>query len=66
MGRFPLLGLWGKMTPEDNEIVAKSLHIYGDRKTWLSAPLRSLSGGQQQRTYLAQALAHQADLTGSG
>jgi ABC-type Mn2+/Zn2+ transport system ATPase subunit len=25
-------------------------------------PLRSLSGGQQQRTYLAQALAHQADL----
>ena len=26
------------------------------------APLRSLSGGQQQRTYLAQVLAHQADL----
>jgi ABC-type Mn2+/Zn2+ transport system ATPase subunit len=25
-------------------------------------PLRSLSGGQQQRTYLAQVLAHQADL----
>ena len=26
------------------------------------SPLRSLSGGQQQRTYLAQVLAHQADL----
>ena len=27
-----------------------------------NAPLRSLSGGQQQRTYLAQVLAHRADL----
>ena len=61
MGRFPLLGLWGKMTPEDNEIVAKSLHIMGIEKL-ADAPLRSLSGGQQQRTYLAQVLAHQADL----
>jgi ABC-type Mn2+/Zn2+ transport system ATPase subunit len=61
MGRFPLLGLWGKMTAEDNEIVAKSLHIMGIEKL-ADAPLRSLSGGQQQRTYLAQVLAHQADL----
>ena len=61
MGRFPLLGLWGKMTLEDNEIVAKSLHIMGIEKL-ADAPLRSLSGGQQQRTYLAQVLAHQADL----
>jgi ABC-type Mn2+/Zn2+ transport system ATPase subunit len=61
MGRFPLLGLWGKMTTEDNEIVAKSLHIMGIEKL-AHAPLRSLSGGQQQRTYLAQVLAHQADL----
>ena len=61
MGRFPLLGLWGKMTPEDNEIVAKSLRIMGIEKL-ADAPLRSLSGGQQQRTYLAQVLAHQADL----
>jgi ABC-type Mn2+/Zn2+ transport system ATPase subunit len=41
--------------------MAKSLHIMGIEKL-ADAPLRSLSGGQQQRTYLAQVLAHQADL----
>ncbi len=31
-------------------------------ESWPTLPLRSLSGGQQQRTYLAQVLAHRADL----
>ena len=61
MGRFPLLGLWNKMTREDNEIVASAMSIMGIEKL-ADAPLRSLSGGQQQRTYLAQVLAHRADL----
>ena len=61
MGRFPLLGLWKKMTREDDEIVRSVMGIMGIEQL-ADTPLRSLSGGQQQRTYLAQVLAHRADL----
>ncbi len=61
MGRFPLLGLWGRMTRRDDEIVLAAMHTMGIEKL-AQTPLRSMSGGQQQRTYLAQVLAHQADL----
>ena len=61
MGRFPLLGLWKKVTREDDEIVRSTMRIMGIEQL-ADAPLRSLSGGQQQRTYLAQVLAHRADL----
>jgi ABC-type Mn2+/Zn2+ transport system ATPase subunit len=61
MGRFPLHGLWKPMVKKDEEIVKAAMHTMGIEKL-AETPLRSLSGGQQQRTYLAQALAHQADL----
>ena len=61
MGRFPLHGLWRRMGQEDDEIVLSAMRIMGIEKL-ADSPLRSLSGGQQQRTYLAQVLAHQADL----
>jgi ABC-type Mn2+/Zn2+ transport system ATPase subunit len=61
MGRFPLHGLWQRMNKTDDEIVRNAMHIMGIENL-ADAPLRSLSGGQQQRTYLAQVLAHQADL----
>lgn len=61
MGRFPLHGLWRRMNRQDDEIVAAAMHTMGIEKL-ADAPMRSLSGGQQQRTYLAQVLAHQADL----
>ena len=61
MGRFPMLGLWRRMDQQDDRIVATAMRIMGIEKL-ADAPLRSLSGGQQQRTYLAQVLAHQADL----
>jgi ABC-type Mn2+/Zn2+ transport system ATPase subunit len=61
MGRFPLHGLLGKMTKEDDGIVKSALNTMGIEKL-AETPLRFLSGGQQQRTYLAQVLAHQADL----
>jgi ABC-type Mn2+/Zn2+ transport system ATPase subunit len=61
MGRFPLRGLWGKMKKEDEEIVLSAMRRMGIEKL-ANTPLRFLSGGQQQRTYLAQVLAHQADL----
>jgi ABC-type Mn2+/Zn2+ transport system ATPase subunit len=61
MGRFPLYGLFKRMSRKDDEIVLSAMHTMGIDDL-AKAPLRSLSGGQQQRTYLAQVLAHQADL----
>ncbi|MBN1367519.1 MAG: metal ABC transporter ATP-binding protein [Dehalococcoidales bacterium] len=61
MGRFPLLGLWQRMNRRDDEIVLAAMRTMGIENL-VDAPLRLLSGGQQQRTYLAQVLAHQADL----
>lgn len=61
MGRFPARGLWQAMSREDNEIVMAAMRTMGVEDL-ANEPLRSLSGGQQQRTYLAQVLAHRADL----
>jgi ABC-type Mn2+/Zn2+ transport system ATPase subunit len=61
IGRFPLHGLWRRMNKQDDEIIMAAMRIMGIEKL-ADYPLRSLSGGQQQRTYLAQVLAHQADL----
>ena len=61
MGRFSEKGLFGRMTREDDEIVAASMRRMGVEGL-RDAPLRPLSGGQQQRVYMAQALARQADL----
>jgi ABC-type Mn2+/Zn2+ transport system ATPase subunit len=61
MGRFPLNGLWRRMNRRDDEIVLSAMRTMGIEKL-ADFPLRSMSGGQQQRTYLAQVLAHQADL----
>jgi ABC-type Mn2+/Zn2+ transport system ATPase subunit len=61
MGRFPLHGLVGNMDEVDYEICMNALRDMGAEKL-ADVPLRSLSGGQQQRVYLAQVLAHKADL----
>ena len=61
MGRFPLHGLMGRMTAEDEQIIRQAIKTMGI-EALADKPLRSLSGGQQQRTYLAQVLAHRADL----
>ncbi|MFH1032596.1 MAG: metal ABC transporter ATP-binding protein [Chloroflexota bacterium] len=61
MGRFPLHGLWQRMSREDEDIVQGAMKTMGIDKL-ADVPLRALSGGQQQRTYLAQVLAHRADL----
>ena len=61
MGRFPSHGLLRRMGREDDEIVMSAMRAMGIEKL-AESPLRSLSGGQQQRTYLAQVLAHRADL----
>lgn len=61
MGRYPALGLTGRMDDHDHELVAASMERMGIAHL-VRAPLRSLSGGQLQRVYLAQVLARQADL----
>ncbi|MBK9713821.1 MAG: metal ABC transporter ATP-binding protein [Kouleothrix sp.] len=61
MGRFPALGLFGRMRPSDHELVDQALRTMGVAHL-KDAPLRALSGGQQQRVYLAQVLARRADL----
>jgi ABC-type Mn2+/Zn2+ transport system ATPase subunit len=61
MGRYPLHGLLGRMTRLDEEIVREAINRMGIGSQ-ANAPLRFLSGGQQQRVYLAQVLAHRADL----
>ena len=61
MGRFPSRGLMKRMTREDDDIVLSAMRAMGIEQ-YKDSPLRSLSGGQQHRTYLAQILAHQADL----
>ncbi len=61
MGRFPGHGLWKRMSRQDDAIVLSAMRTMGVEKL-AEDTLRSLSGGQQQRTYLAQVLAHQADL----
>jgi len=61
MGRFASLGLRRRATPRDRGLVDEAMEAMGI--TSLSGrPVRTLSGGQQQRVYLAQVLAHEADL----
>ncbi len=61
MARFPSLGLLGRMTSADHDLVAWAMETMGVTDL-ATAPLRSLSGGQRQRVYLAQVLARRADL----
>jgi ABC-type Mn2+/Zn2+ transport system ATPase subunit len=61
MGRYPALGLTGRMGPADHELVEYGMERMGIAHL-VRAPMRSLSGGQLQRVYLAQVLARQADL----
>jgi ABC-type Mn2+/Zn2+ transport system ATPase subunit len=61
MARFSQLGLLGRPRPEDHELVDWAMATMGVRDLRSSA-MRDLSGGQRQRVYLAQVLAHRADL----
>lgn len=61
MGRFAAHGLFGRLKADDNDLIMESMRRMDVHKL-AHAPVRSLSGGQQQRVYLAQVLAHKADL----
>ncbi|MEK7423083.1 MAG: metal ABC transporter ATP-binding protein [Actinomycetota bacterium] len=61
MGRFAALGLLRRATGHDRRLVDDAMEQMGIAQL-RNKPLRSLSGGQQQRVYLAQVVAHHADL----
>ncbi|MET0773308.1 MAG: metal ABC transporter ATP-binding protein [Candidatus Limnocylindrales bacterium] len=61
MARFAHLGLLGRMTSADHDRVQRAMAAMGVEHL-ARTPLRDLSGGQRQRVYLAQVLAHEADL----
>jgi ABC-type Mn2+/Zn2+ transport system ATPase subunit len=61
MGRFASLGLFGRTSARDRQLVAAGM-AHMEVTHLAHQPLRSLSGGQRQRIYLAQVMAHDADL----
>lgn len=61
MARYASLGLLGRAGREDAELVEWAMEQMGVRDL-RGRPMRSLSGGQRQRIYLANVLAHRADL----
>lgn len=61
MGRYGQKGLFKRITKEDKEIAYESLKRV-NMLDFAKRQISQLSGGQQQRTFLARALAQQADL----
>jgi ABC-type Mn2+/Zn2+ transport system ATPase subunit len=61
MGRYASLGLLGRASARDRELVRHAMDDLGVAHL-AHAPMRSLSGGQQQRVHLAQLVARHADL----
>jgi ABC-type Mn2+/Zn2+ transport system ATPase subunit len=61
MARFASLGLLGRRSREDERAVEQAMEVMGVSDL-RDEPLDLLSGGQRQRVFIAQALAHGAEL----
>jgi len=61
MGRYAEHGLLGKLTSDDEDLIADSMKRMGVSPL-ADKPLRDLSGGQQQRIFIAQALTRHAEI----
>lgn len=61
MGRYSKLGLFKRPRKADREVAMDCLKKVG-METFANRQISQLSGGQQQRTFLARALAQQANL----
>ncbi len=61
MGCYGALGLFGRPSRRDAELVGQCLATVG-MQDYADRHIRQLSGGQQQRVFLARALAQQAEV----
>lgn len=61
MGRYGKLGLFKRPRKADRDVAMDSLKKVG-MESFVNRQISQLSGGQQQRTFLARALAQQADV----
>lgn len=61
MGRYSKLGLFKRPRKADRDVAMECLKMVG-LEAFANRQIAQLSGGQQQRTFLARALAQQADL----
>jgi manganese/zinc/iron transport system ATP- binding protein len=61
MGRYGKLGLFKRPRKADRDVAMECLRKVG-LESLINRQISQLSGGQQQRTFLARALAQQADL----
>src|SRR5688572_25372876 len=61
MGRYAKLGLFKRPRKADRDVAIDSLKKVG-MESFVNRQISQLSGGQQQRTFLARALAQQADV----
>ena len=61
MGRYGKLGLFKRPRKADRDVAMDSLKKVG-MESFVNRQISQLSGGQQQRTFLARALAQQADI----
>jgi iron complex transport system ATP-binding protein len=59
LGRYPHLGSWGAMRPEDFDAVAWAMAHVG-LTSLRGRTLPTLSGGERQRVFIARALAQEA------
>lgn len=58
MGRSPYTGFWGKLSPEDQTIVEKSIELVNIQNL-ASRMLHTLSDGERQKAMIAKALAQE-------
>jgi ABC-type Mn2+/Zn2+ transport system ATPase subunit len=61
MGRYPRLGLYGRLTVDDREAIATAMARTGTESLG-GRHLHELSGGQRQRVFVAQGLAQDHDI----
>jgi ABC-type Mn2+/Zn2+ transport system ATPase subunit len=61
MGRYPFLGLPGRLGKKDYDLAAQFIEKVG-MTPHANKPYRALSGGQKQRTLIARALAGEPDI----
>ncbi|MFC0995382.1 Fe(3+) dicitrate ABC transporter ATP-binding protein FecE [Pasteurella multocida] len=60
-GRSPYLNLWGKLSENDEKIVAQAMQMT-QTQAFAERLATDLSGGQQQRVFLAMTLAQDANI----